>query len=230
MNTKFNYLYRDACNYKQHNEVVLLGEVTEQMAKEIYECCDGEHFIPEQIGLPVTRFEKVTEYDHCYCELNLDFKSDFEPTEKKPDSISAEELVLRFKKAKADGWDDVTYAVMPYEDEDEDDEDELLVDAASAYEAGKRTKNMSDREIIIRIPEDKYDRLVQQMRLDRNFNECEITELGEHGDLIDRQALINNGIEKGLCDWYDEIKYADTIIKAHHSTPVDDEARQYNRD
>ena len=35
-----------------------------------------------------------------------------------------------------------------------------------------------------------------------------------HGDLIDRQSLINNGIEKGFCDWYDEIKYASTIIEA----------------
>ena len=35
-----------------------------------------------------------------------------------------------------------------------------------------------------------------------------------HGDLIDRQALIDNGIKKGFCDWYDEIKIADTIIEA----------------
>ena len=35
-----------------------------------------------------------------------------------------------------------------------------------------------------------------------------------HGDLIDRQALIDNGIKKGFCDWYDEIKMADTIIEA----------------
>lgn len=35
-----------------------------------------------------------------------------------------------------------------------------------------------------------------------------------HGDLIDRQALINNGINKGFCDWYDEIKMADTILEA----------------
>ena len=35
-----------------------------------------------------------------------------------------------------------------------------------------------------------------------------------HGDLIDRQSLINNGIERGFCDWYDEIKYAPTIIEA----------------
>lgn len=35
-----------------------------------------------------------------------------------------------------------------------------------------------------------------------------------HGDLIDRQELINNGINKGFCDWYDEIKMADAIIEA----------------
>lgn len=44
---------------------------------------------------------------------------------------------------------------------------------------------------------------------------CNGTVLSEpHGDLIDKQALINNGMEKGFCDWYDEIKYADIIIKA----------------
>lgn len=35
-----------------------------------------------------------------------------------------------------------------------------------------------------------------------------------HGDLIDRKDLIENGISKGFCDWYDEIKMADTIIEA----------------
>ena len=96
---------------------------------------------------------------------------------------------------------------------------------------------MADREIIIRIPEDKYDRLIQQMRLDRNFKECEITELGEHGRLGDLDALeeeMTGGINAGLMiDGYEDyshindtedclecVKYADTIIKAHHSVPV----------
>lgn len=35
-----------------------------------------------------------------------------------------------------------------------------------------------------------------------------------YGDLIDRKDLIKNGISKGFCDWYDEIKMADTIIEA----------------
>ena len=35
-----------------------------------------------------------------------------------------------------------------------------------------------------------------------------------HGDLIDRKALIENGLRKGFCDWYDEIKMADAIIES----------------
>ena len=51
-----------------------------------------------------------------------------------------------------------------------------------------------------------------------------------HGDLIDRQALIDNGIEKGFCDWYDEIKYADTIIKAHLPTPAKEKSESRDDD
>ena len=44
---------------------------------------------------------------------------------------------------------------------------------------------MANREIIIEIPEDKYDRLIQQMRLDRNFSACKISLLPKgHGRLI----------------------------------------------
>ena len=35
-----------------------------------------------------------------------------------------------------------------------------------------------------------------------------------HGRLIDADAVMDNGINKGFCDWYDEIKYAPTIIEA----------------
>lgn len=38
-----------------------------------------------------------------------------------------------------------------------------------------------------------------------------------HGDLIDRKKLIEDGINKGFCDWYNEIKYAPTIIEADRS-------------
>lgn len=103
------------------------------------------------------------------------------------------------------------------------------------------------REIIIRIPEDKYDRLIQQMRLDRNFNECEITELEEHGRLGDLDALeeeMIGGINAGLMiDGYEDyphindiedclecVKYADTIIKAHHPVPVNEKSNDRERE
>lgn len=101
---------------------------------------------------------------------------------------------------------------------------------------------MANKEIIIRIPEDKYDRLIQQMRLNRNFRECKITELGEHGRLGDLDALeeeIAGGINAGLMiDGYENyshinstedclecVKYADTIIEAHHSIPVKEKSK-----
>ena len=103
------------------------------------------------------------------------------------------------------------------------------------------------REIIIRIPEDKYDRLIQQMRLDRNFKECEITELGEHGRLGDLDALeeeMIGGINAGLMiDGYEDyshindtedclecVKYADTIIKANHPVPVNEKSNDRERE
>ena len=35
-----------------------------------------------------------------------------------------------------------------------------------------------------------------------------------HGRLKDFDKIISDGISKGFCDWYDEMKYADTIIEA----------------
>lgn len=75
-------------------------------------------------------------------------------------------------------------------------------------------------QIVINISEEIYERC---RKYNLHCGEAEVLEgavangtplpIG-HGDLIDRQALINNGIEKGFCDWYDEIKNADIIIEA----------------
>ena len=75
-------------------------------------------------------------------------------------------------------------------------------------------------KIVIDIPETMYD------WFDNGFpDEDDVKMLWDlvkdgtplpkgHGDLIDRKDLIENGISKGFCNWYDEIKMADTIIKA----------------
>ena len=75
-------------------------------------------------------------------------------------------------------------------------------------------------KLIIDISEEEYKRMIEQSvfgimlsvwkRAIKNG-----TPLPKgHGDLIDRKDLIENGISRGFCNWYDEIKMADTIIKA----------------
>lgn len=113
----------------------------------------------------------------------------------------------------------------------------LLWNIAAANIRKGKEKNMAIREIIIRIPENKYDGIIRQMRLDRNFSECEITELGEHGRLGDLDALeeeMSGGTNAGRMvngykvyphinntkDCLECVKHADTIIEAHHSTSV----------
>ena len=74
LNTRINYLYRDADNYKMHNSCVVSGEITEAQAIEIMSCLDsGEYFIPRQVGLPEKRFDRLDEEtDHCWFELDAD--------------------------------------------------------------------------------------------------------------------------------------------------------------
>lgn len=50
MNTKFSYMYRDASNYKEFNEVVFKGEITDKERNIINSSID-EGFIPSQVGL-----------------------------------------------------------------------------------------------------------------------------------------------------------------------------------
>ena len=105
MNTKISYLYRDADNYKVHNECVIEGELTEQQIETIMDCCDcGEHFIPGQVGMPERKFDEYdSEADHCWFELSRD---GFGQTSRPADiSLTAEQLVSNFSACK-DNWQD----------------------------------------------------------------------------------------------------------------------------
>ena len=74
MNTKIEYLYRGASNYKKWNEVIIIGEVSIADKKLIKECLYADElFIPERVGLPLVRPDnRITVDDHCYAELNID--------------------------------------------------------------------------------------------------------------------------------------------------------------
>lgn len=74
-----------------------------------------------------------------------------------------------------------------------------------------------DKEIVIKLPEETYKGIM----LGKWFGNGLASYIQEgtplpkvHGDLIDRKQLINDGLGKGFCEWYDEIKYAQAIIEA----------------
>lgn len=114
MNTKINYMYRDADNYKKHQGVVVIGELSEDQIKDIYASCDEYvdensdpiYFIPAQVGLPEERFKEITEADHCWFEMGEIALTDDKPTE----MVTADEVFKNFMEAKEKGWDDVGYA------------------------------------------------------------------------------------------------------------------------
>lgn len=106
MNTRINYLYRDADNYKVYNECVIQGEMTEEQEQRIIACLDeGEYFVPSCVGMPEKKFDTETEADGPWFEWR-----GFELTEHEPTlEIGANELVARFEKA-SNGWQEARTA------------------------------------------------------------------------------------------------------------------------
>lgn len=87
---------------------------------------------------------------------------------------------------------------------------------------------MADIELVIKIPEEDYKflREAEGCRFSKTIIDGVIngTPLPKgHGDLIDRRELIKNGVSRGFCDWYDEIKYAETIIEADDKYRLENE-------
>lgn len=102
-NTRINYLYRDASNYKKHNEVIIRGVLTDQQIDIIMSCLEaGEYFIPEQVGLPEVRSDDSwTEDDHVWFEL---YRDGFEEVSMEPTvELTAAEVVERFLRVK-ENW------------------------------------------------------------------------------------------------------------------------------
>jgi len=85
MNTKIEYMYRDGSNYKEHEEVILQGKITNAEKKMIMDNLDGkEFFIPSQVGLDDLQSRMINfpnEDDHVWHELN---ESDITLTQDEP--------------------------------------------------------------------------------------------------------------------------------------------------
>lgn len=116
VNTKIKYLYRDGSNYKQWNEEIIKGKLSSEQIEQILECLDDDsYFIPCQVGLSEIRFEKVTDEDHCWFELD---KDSFEyVSEAETVDITPDELVKKFKEA-AGNWNESLW-LEDYEEEEE---------------------------------------------------------------------------------------------------------------
>jgi hypothetical protein len=89
---------------------------------------------------------------------------------------------------------------------------------------------MTDIELIIKIPEEEYTGIKNAINslIENGVERTSMSKIclaildgvqlpSGHGDLIDRRDLIENGINKGFCNWYDEIKMANAIIEADRS-------------
>ena len=107
MNTKIEYMYRDASNWKDWYAVVVKGKITTEQYDEIQDCLDDEKFIAAQVGLAADgiRGYDVNEDDHPWYEMGAISLTEEAPTV----NITIDELVKRFKEAKGN-WDDVKYA------------------------------------------------------------------------------------------------------------------------
>jgi hypothetical protein len=96
-NTRVEYLYRDASNYKFRGEFVVAGTLTrEDVEPHLF---DRGWFVPTQIGLPHLLAMPVNEDDHMLHEFE-----DFVPTSHDETICSAAELVGRLSTASRSGW------------------------------------------------------------------------------------------------------------------------------
>jgi hypothetical protein len=108
-NTRIEYLYRDAGNYKAWGSVVVAGEFTFESVEPYFN--DHGCFIASQVGLPDPQwywrsngYRFPTEDDDVWCELEAD---GCEPTDDPPTcDLTAAELAARFKQASEEGWDE----------------------------------------------------------------------------------------------------------------------------
>lgn len=106
-NSLFNYLYRDASNYKQYGLVYCRGVPTpaelEQLKATLHE---GDAFVAEAVGIPSRRFDVDGDYPaneddhgwHEFCSV-----TPYENTVD-DDAPTIQALIKRFVQANKKGW------------------------------------------------------------------------------------------------------------------------------
>lgn len=98
MNTKFEYLYRDAANYKQFGEVIIPGILKMKELRPFLR--DQLLFIPSKVGLPDLQPKEWSIDDHIWHEVeNL-----IETMEQASIGTTAHRLLECFRVANENQW------------------------------------------------------------------------------------------------------------------------------
>lgn len=103
--TAFDYMYRDAGNFKAFGTMVLLGRLEPQDKQLVRECLSSEEFfIAEQVGIPPLYQELYqwsdgpTRDDHCWHEF-VQFRELPGPPDA-PAAMTTKEFVTHFASVK----------------------------------------------------------------------------------------------------------------------------------
>ena len=108
----FEYMYRDAGNWKTHGALLLAGDANDARTVQLRQCCDsGELFVAEQVGVPslcrehfASCGEGPSDLEHAYHDFfGLRTATD-EEVAILPLAGSLENLVERMQVAAKD-WD-----------------------------------------------------------------------------------------------------------------------------
>ena len=114
-NVSFQYMYRDASNYKQHGEVVFTNQAymsMEEIENQIRACLqDGEFFIARQVHTEERFFDALYEDDHPWHEykcVETTTKPNFDPENWNEHHHKRDiaEFIADFEKAQRAGWDE----------------------------------------------------------------------------------------------------------------------------
>jgi hypothetical protein len=100
VNSQFNYLYRDAWNYKKFHSINLAGVVSLEQIEPFLR--DYTFFVPSEVGLPDLQEEVFKSYDHIWHEIETLELTDEQPTV----TIDASTLLANFKKAHNRDWNE----------------------------------------------------------------------------------------------------------------------------
>ena len=100
MNTQFNYLYRDAWNYKKFHSIILSGVIKSEQIKPFLR--EHTFFIPSEVGLPDLQEDVFKSYDHIWHEIEAIELTAEQPTA----NINASTLLANFKKTHSLDWNE----------------------------------------------------------------------------------------------------------------------------